>query len=247
MFIGDKFRIGKSYELRTMFLIINKNLYRSHSQLRSMQRSILFLVCLFSLVVSVSGYGLYVDCTDWVIVGTPIKCTIDSDYPAGTPIYLEFNSPSAQQVSSQQVTVMESKATQYKMFDTSGLPGGDYAIGVRLRDGQMLRNDSRLGNKVIITNSQILSTPTITTAPTREPVTVTTIPPSTQAPQLQSTSPTVTITTAATKSVQALLDEQNKKIEEQNRLIAEQNKKIDSQNDLLSQFLSRFKSIFGWN
>ena len=57
----------------------------------------------------------------------------------------------------------------------------------------------------------------------------------------------MTISAVPTKSVQALLDEQNKKIDEQNRLIAEQNKKIESQNDLLSQFLSRFKSIFGWN
>jgi hypothetical protein len=212
-----------------------------------MQRSILFLLCLFSLVVSVSGYGLYVDCTDQVIAGTPVKCTIDSDLPAGIPFYLEFNSPSAQQVSSQQVTVMESKATQYKMFDTSGLAGGDYAIGVRLRDGTPLRSDSRLGNKVSITNGQIPAATSAITLTTREPVTITTIPPTTQAPQLQTTFQTVTTSPAVTKSVQALLDEQNKKIDEQNRLIAEQNKKIESQNDILTQFLSRFKSIFGWN
>lgn len=219
-----------------------------------MQRSILFILCLLSLVACVSGYGLDVVCTDQVIAGTPVKCSIDSDFPAGTQFTLDFYSPSVQQVSSQQVTMMENKATKYKFFDTAGLPGGNYLIEARLKEGTFLRSGSRIQNTVIITNAQ--QVPTTTTATISPPAITVQVPvPATSslpaAIQQITTSPTAAPTTliasAPTKSVQDLLDEQNKKIDEQNRLIAEQNKKLESQNDLLAQFLSRFKSIFGWN
>ncbi|MDO8871952.1 MAG: hypothetical protein Q7V05_04365 [Methanoregula sp.] len=58
--------------------------------------------------------------------------------------------------------------------------------------------------------------------------------------------PSPSITSSPTSSVEKLLEEQNKKIDEQNKLIAEQNKKMAEQSDLLSQMLNYFKGIFGW-
>lgn len=216
-----------------------------------MQRSILFLLCLFSLVVSVSGYGLYVDCTDQVIAGTLIKCTIDSDFPPGTTFDLDFLTSTSQIVSMQPVTLIDGKTTQYKLFDTMGLPGGKYSIAVRSKDGMPLRSDSRIESTVIITSPQFTTSPSspptlMTTASTQIPTPSLTFtsPPSTD--QI-TTLPTASISASPTKSVNQLLEEQNKKIDEQNRLITEQNKKMESQNDLLSQILSKIKSIFGWN
>ena len=74
-----------------------------------------------------------------------------------------------------------------------------------------------------------------TTQVTSVPTTVTIIPPTSQ------------VTTVSTNNIEKLLEEQNKKIDDQNKLIAEQNKKIAEQSDLLSQLLSYFKGIFGWN
>ncbi|MFA4825419.1 MAG: hypothetical protein WC593_09720 [Methanoregula sp.] len=222
-----------------------------------MPRSILFILCLISLVTSVSGYGLYVDCTDRVIAGTPIKCSIDSDLPVGTIFFVELYSPTVQQIATQQVTIMEDKTTQYKIFDTTGLASGNYSVNARLRiDGTIFRNDSQFGNTVIITGVQIPPTTTTQTITiTKSPLLSATITP-TATPIITITrtvTPTATpiqtviISTIPTKSVEELLNEQNKKIDEQNRLIAEQNKKIESQNDLLNQILSKIKSVFGWN
>lgn len=235
-----------------------------------MQRSILFLLCLISLVVSVSGYGLYVDCTKQVIAGVPITCSVDSDLPTGTTFYVELYSPSIQPISRQQVTTGDNKTIQYRSyFDTTGLASGNYSVNVRLKlDGTIFRNDSRFGNPVIITSPQTLrttipatNTPVVSTTITTSsspPITLMTTasnpipttsltltaPPST----VQTTTvPTTLISASPTKSVNQLLEEQNKKIDEQNRLITEQNKKMESQNDLLSQILSKIKSIFGWN
>jgi hypothetical protein len=211
------------------------------------------------MVASVSGYGLYIDCSDQVSAGTPVKCSVDSDFPTGTLFYLELYSPSDQQIARQQVTVMENKATQYKLFDTAGLSSGNYSIGVRLRDsdGSYLRSDSRIENTVIITSTQLSTTtvptanpPTvsaITTVPTHNPTTANTFAPTTtQTTQPQITAMTSIISAAPTKSVQEMLNEQNKKIEEQNQLIAEQNKKLESQNDILNQILAQIKGVFGW-
>ena len=222
-----------------------------------MPRSILFILCLISLVACVSGYGLYVDCTDQVIAGTPVKCSIDSDLPVETMFFVELYSPTVQQIAAQQVTIMDKKSTQYKFFDTTGLASGNYSVNVRLGiDGTILRNDSRLGNKVIITGVQIPATTTTQKVTiTKTPLLTATMTPT--ATQMITDTRTVTPTatpiqteissTIPTKSVEELLNEQNKKIDEQNRLIAEQNKKIESQNDLLNQILTKIKGVFGWN
>jgi hypothetical protein len=61
------------------------------------------------------------------------------------------------------------------------------------------------------------------------------------------TSPPATyqINTTPTESVNQLIADQNKKIDEQNTLIAEQNSKISQQNGLLDQIIQLFKGLFG--
>lgn len=63
-----------------------------------MSRSILFILCLIFLVASVSGYGAYVNCPDQVMIGKALKCSVDSDFPAGTTFDLIFSDPDRKSV-----------------------------------------------------------------------------------------------------------------------------------------------------
>ena len=49
-----------------------------------MKKIILIALCMMCIVGTVSAYQLYLDCPDSVQVGLPLKCSIDSNFPAGT-------------------------------------------------------------------------------------------------------------------------------------------------------------------
>jgi hypothetical protein len=90
----------------------------------------LFLMC---IVGSASAYTLYLSCPETVQVGLPLKCSIDSNFPAGTTfdVVVYQSGYTATPLKRQSVTIQEGKATQYQLFDTKGLPGGQYKVEIQ--------------------------------------------------------------------------------------------------------------------
>jgi len=111
-----------------------------------MKKILLLAIGLMLLVGSVSAYGLYIACPQSIQVGDPLKCTVDSDFPAGTSFDLVFyqSQYTATQINSQPVVIQDDHATQYILYDTAGLPGGQYKVEVHFNGPQesSLRSDS---------------------------------------------------------------------------------------------------------
>lgn len=105
---------------------------------------LIFLLSL-ALVGSASAYGMYLNCSQSVPVGQMIKCAVDSDFPAGTSFDLVFyqSQYTSTEIDRQSMTIQPSQSTQYKLFDTTGLKGGQYKIEVQF-DGPVpsMRSDS---------------------------------------------------------------------------------------------------------
>lgn len=112
-----------------------------------MKKILLIALCFLVLIGPVSAYGLYLACPESVQVGLPLKCSIDSDFPPGTTfnIVLYQTQYTATQVKSETVTVQEKQQTQYRLLDTTGLPGGNYKVEVKFigADEPRLRSDSK--------------------------------------------------------------------------------------------------------
>jgi hypothetical protein len=111
-----------------------------------MKRILLLTLCLLCIVGPASAYGLYLDCPDSVQSGLTLKCTIDSDFPPGTTfdLVLYQSQYTSTQISKQTFTIQENHNTQYKLFETQGLPGGMYKLEVQYIGNEMpsLRSDS---------------------------------------------------------------------------------------------------------
>jgi hypothetical protein len=112
-----------------------------------MKRILLVALCFASIVGTASAYGLYLDCPQSIQVGLPLKCSIDSDLPAGYTFDLVMyrSQYTATEISRQSVTIQENKNTQYRVFDTQGLPGGTYKVEMQLKTTggeESLRSDS---------------------------------------------------------------------------------------------------------
>ncbi|MGB9175619.1 MAG: hypothetical protein WCB46_02640, partial [Methanoregula sp.] len=112
-----------------------------------MKRILLIALCFASIVGTASAYGLYLDCPPSIQVGLPLKCSIDSDLPAGYTFDLVMyrSQYTATEISRQPVTIQENKNTQYRLFETQGLPGGTYKIEMQLETTggeESLRSDS---------------------------------------------------------------------------------------------------------
>lgn len=113
-----------------------------------MKRILLIALCFACIVGTASAYGLYLDCPDSIQSGLPLKCSIDSDLPAGNTfdLVLYHAKYTATEISRQPVTIQENKNTQYRLFETQGLPGGTYKIEIQLmsrgRGEESLRSDS---------------------------------------------------------------------------------------------------------
>nr|WP_319375990.1 hypothetical protein [uncultured Methanoregula sp.] len=112
-----------------------------------MKKILLITVFLLCLIGPAAAYGLYVTCPESVQVGIPLKCSIDSDFPPGTTfnVVLYQTQYTATQINSEPVTVQSKDKTLYKIFDTQGLPGGDYKVEVKFlgADEPRLRSDSK--------------------------------------------------------------------------------------------------------
>jgi hypothetical protein len=113
-----------------------------------MKRILLIVLFLLSIAGTASAYQFYLVCDPIsVVVGQPLKCSIDSNLPAGTTFDLVFyqSGYTSTPISRQSVTIQESHATQYKLFDTKGLPGGQYKLEAQFRgdDESSLSSDSK--------------------------------------------------------------------------------------------------------
>jgi hypothetical protein len=98
-----------------------------------MKRIILIALCLMCIAGTASAYQLYLSCPESVQVGQVLQCSIDSNFPAGTTFDIAFyqSGYTATAISRQSVTVQDNQATQYKLFDTKGLPGGQYKVEIQ--------------------------------------------------------------------------------------------------------------------
>lgn len=107
-----------------------------------MKRIILLALCLMCIAGTASAYQLYLKCPSdkdssaaqsEIQVGLPLKCSIDSNFPAGTTFNLAFyqSGYTSTLISKQTVTIQASHNTQYKIFDTQGVPGGTYKIEIQ--------------------------------------------------------------------------------------------------------------------
>jgi len=98
-----------------------------------MKRILLIALCLACFVGTVSAYGLYIYCPESIQTGLPLKCSIDSNLPAGNTfdLVLYYSQYTSTEISSQAVTIQEDHNTQYRLFETEGLPGGMYKVEVQ--------------------------------------------------------------------------------------------------------------------
>jgi hypothetical protein len=112
-----------------------------------MKRILLIALFLLCIAGTASAYQFYLNCPESVQVGLPLKCSIDSNLPAGTTFDLAFyqSGYTATPISRQSVTIHDNHATQYKLFDTKGLPGGQYKLEAQFRgdDESSLSSDSK--------------------------------------------------------------------------------------------------------
>jgi hypothetical protein len=112
-----------------------------------MKRILLIVLFLLCIAGNVSAYQFYLSCPESVQVGLPLKCSIDSNLPAGTTFDLAFyqSGYTATPISKQSVTIQDNQATVYKLFDTKGLPGGQYKMEAQFRgnDESSLSSDSK--------------------------------------------------------------------------------------------------------
>ena len=109
-----------------------------------MKRFMLIALFLMCIVGTVSAYGVYLTCPSNVQVGAPITCTVSGDFPAGTAFNLVLyqSQYTATEVSSQTITSQGNQKNQTAIFDTSGLPGGNYKVELQVPATFTPRSDS---------------------------------------------------------------------------------------------------------
>jgi hypothetical protein len=112
-----------------------------------MKRIILIALCLLCIVGSASAYQLYLRCPESVQVGLPLNCSVDSNFPVGTPfefVFYQSSAYTATPISRQNITIQKNNATIYQSIDTKGLPGGQYKVEALLSrtDEERLSSDS---------------------------------------------------------------------------------------------------------
>jgi PKD repeat protein len=118
------------------------------SKLNIVVTIIILELSLMCIVGCASGYQLFLSCPGSVQVGIPLKCSIDSNFPAGTTFDVVMYPPgcSTTPLHNQTVTIQEDHATQYQIFDTTGLPGGQYRVEIQFID----TDEDRLSSDSII-------------------------------------------------------------------------------------------------
>lgn len=107
---------------------------------------LVLLLSALLLVGSVSAYGIYLNCSPTTLpVGDTLKCAIDSDFPPGTSFDVVFyqSQYTSTEIDRQPLTIQSNQGTQYKLFDTSGLKGGQYKVEIQWNGVEpSMRSDS---------------------------------------------------------------------------------------------------------
>ncbi len=101
-----------------------------------MKQILLIAICIAGIVGTASAGGLYLDCPASIQAGLPLKCSIESDLiPAGYTfdLVLYRSQYTSTELSRQSVTIQADKNTQYRLFETEGLPGGTYKVEMQLK------------------------------------------------------------------------------------------------------------------
>ncbi|MGA2918602.1 hypothetical protein [Methanoregula sp.] len=98
-----------------------------------MKRILIIALLLICTAGTASAYNVYLKCPDSVQAGAPLKCSLDSNFPAGTTFNLVLyqSQYTATQIKNQPVTIQADHNTQYLVVDTTGLPGGQYKLEVQ--------------------------------------------------------------------------------------------------------------------
>jgi len=115
---------------------------------------VLLLLSLF-LAGSASAYGIYLNCSPLTIpVGQTIKCSVDSNFPAGTSFNLVFyqSQYTSTLIDSQAMATQPNQLTQYALFDTTGLPGGQYKVEIQFNGVVTPNSDSALTQIITLTD-----------------------------------------------------------------------------------------------
>ncbi|MFA5332087.1 MAG: hypothetical protein WC342_06885 [Methanoregula sp.] len=119
------------------------------------------------LAAPVSAYGFYLNCSPTTIpVGQTLRCSINSDFPAGTSYDLVFyqSQYTSTELDRKSMTIQSDQTTQYALFDTTGLKGGQYKVEADFIGSQpSMRSDSKSSALITLTDrsDQIsLSSPT---------------------------------------------------------------------------------------
>lgn len=117
---------------------------------------LILLLSTLLLVGSVSAYGMYLNCSPSTIpVGQTLKCAVDSDFPPGTSFDLVFyqSQYTATEIDRQAMTIQSDQSTQYKLFDTTGLKGGQYKVEIQFNGVvPSMRSDSVSSELVALTD-----------------------------------------------------------------------------------------------
>ena len=137
-----------------------------------MKKIILIALCMMCIVGTASAYQLYLSCPASVQVGIPLKCSIDSNFPAGTTfdVVMYQSGYTATPVKGQSVTIQENHATQYSILNTKGLPGGQYKVEIQFigaDEGRLSSDSVTLQLPVIIDRSGEITI----TSPLTQPLT----------------------------------------------------------------------------
>ena len=109
-------------------------------------KKIVLLVLLLSLLCAgtASAYYLNLSCPDSLQAGLTLKCSIDSNLPAGSSFDLVFYQSmyTSTEIDRIPVTIQNNQGPQYKAFITKGLKGGQYKVELQGVDESRLSSDS---------------------------------------------------------------------------------------------------------
>jgi hypothetical protein len=110
-------------------------------------KKIILALCILLLAGPVAAYDFTLHCPSPVQSGTPITCTVDStNLPPGTSFNLVLYQAqyTSTEIKNQPVTIQPSHETQTFLFDTTGLPGGQYKVEAQFSNGELdkLQSDS---------------------------------------------------------------------------------------------------------
>ena len=111
-----------------------KNIYTLQVDHYTMRRIILSLLVLMACVAGVQAYVLTLDCPDKIQVGMPLVVTGSTTFPAGTNFDLVFSQSEyfSTEVARKTVVVEQDKNFS-EIFQTAGLPGGQYKVEARFQ------------------------------------------------------------------------------------------------------------------